>query len=57
MCSIKENQTICPLDYDQYTSGLLATHVLDCMMYDHTLLVPMNQRVLNKSNKEQSKTG
>ena len=31
-------------------------HIVN-MMYGSTLLVPMNQRVLNKSRKEHNKTG
>ena len=33
-------------------SGFVATHSLGHMMYGYTLLVPTNQRVLNKLSKE-----
>ena len=32
--------------------GFVATHALRHMMYGYTLLVPMNQRVLNKLSRE-----
>ena len=35
----------------------VATHALGHMMYDSTLLVPMNQRVLNKQSKEHNISG
>ena len=38
-------------------NGFVATNALGHMMYGYILLVPMNQRVLNKSNKEHNKTG
>ena len=37
-------KTICPPSY--HYNGFVATHALGHMMYDYTLLVPMNQRVL-----------
>ena len=42
-------KTMCPLGYPH--NGFLATHALAHMMYGYTLLVPMNQRVLNKPSK------
>ena len=33
-------------------NGFVATHALGHMMYGYTLLVPVNQRVLNKLTKE-----
>ena len=38
-------------------NGFVATHALGHMMYGYTLLVPMNQRVLNKQNKERNISG
>ena len=38
---------------NQSTIGPMVTHTLGHMMNGYTLLVPMNQRVLNKSSKEQ----
>ena len=35
----------------------MATHALEHMMYGYTLLVPMNQRVLNKPSKEHDISG
>ena len=43
-------KTMCPPSY--HHNGFVATHALGHMMYGNTLLVPMNQRVLNKSSKE-----
>ena len=45
-------KTMCPPGY--HHNGLLATHALGHIMYmyGYTLLVPMNQRVLNKLSKE-----
>ena len=34
-------------------NGFMPTHALEHMMYGYTLLVQMNQRVLNKTSKEQ----
>ena len=39
-------KTMCPPGY--HHNGFVATHALGHMMYGYTLLVPMNQRVLNK---------
>ena len=38
-------------------NGFVATHALAHMMYGYTLLVPMNQRVLNKLGKEHKISG
>ena len=38
-------------------SSFVATHALWHMMYGYTLLVPMNQRVLNKQSKERNISG
>ena len=43
-------KTMCPPVY--HHNGFVATHALGHMMYDYPLLVPMNQRVLNKLSKE-----
>ena len=44
-------KTICPPNYRH--NGFTATHALGHMMYGYCiLLVPMNERVLNKPNKE-----
>ena len=43
-------KTMCPPGY--HHNGFVATHALGHMMYDYTLLVPMNQRVLNRQSKE-----
>ena len=48
-------KTMCPPSY--HHNGFVATHALGHMMYGYTLLVPMNQRVLNKLNKEHNITG
>ena len=48
-------KTMCSPGYAH--NGFVATYALGHMMYSYTLLVPMNQRVLNKSNKEHIKTG
>ena len=48
-------KTMCPPGC--YHNGFVATHVLGYMMYDYTLLVTMNQRVLNKLSKEHNITG
>ena len=39
-------KTIFPPGYDQSANGPMVTYVLGHMMYGHTLVVPMNQRVL-----------
>ena len=49
---------MCPPGYYQPANGSLVTHALGHMMYDgYTLLVPMNQRVLNKSTKKHNNNG
>ena len=48
-------KTMCPPGY--HHNGFVATHALGHMMYGYTLLVPMNQRVLNKLNKEHNISG
>ena len=45
-------KTMCPPGY--HHNGFVATHVLGHMMYGYTLLVPMNQRVLNKQSNHTS---
>ena len=42
-------KTMCPPGY--HHNGFVATHALGHIMYGYTLLVPMNQRVLNKLSK------
>ena len=42
-------KTMCPPGY--HHNGFVATHALGHMMNGYTLLVPMNQRVLNKQSK------
>ena len=48
-------KTIFPPGY--HHNGFMATHALGHMMYGYTLLVPMNQRVLNKLSKEHDVSG
>ena len=48
-------KTMCPPGY--HHNGFVATHALGHMMYGYTLLVPMNQRVLNKLSKEHNISG
>ena len=45
-------KTMCPPGY--HHNGFVATHALGRMMYGYTLLLPMNQRVLNKQSKERN---
>ena len=45
-------KTMCPIGYHQ--NGFVATIALGYMIYVYTLLVPMNQIVLNMQNKEHS---
>ena len=45
-------KTIFPPGY--HHDGFVATHALRRMTYGYTLLVPMNQRVLNKLRKERN---
>ena len=52
-----KRQTICPPGYYQSANSPMETHALGQMMYGYTLLVPMNQGVLNKSSNEHNKTG
>ena len=47
-CKYAIIKTMCPPGY--HHNGFVATHVLGNMMYGYTLLLPMNQRVLNKQN-------
>ena len=46
----KQKKTMCPSNC--HHNGFVATHALGHMMYGYKLLVPMNQRVLNKRSKE-----
>ena len=48
-------KTMCPPGY--HHNGFVATHALGHMMYGYTLLVPMNQRVLNTQSKERNISG
>ena len=48
-------KTMCPPGY--HHNGFVATHALGHMMYSYTLLVPMNQRVLNTQSKERNISG
>ena len=48
-------KTMCPPGY--HYNGFVATHALGHMMCGYTLLVPMNQRVLNKQSKERNISG
>ena len=48
-------KTMCPPGY--HHNGFAATCALGHMMYNYTLLVPVNQRVLNKLNKEHNING
>ena len=43
-------KTMCTPCY--HHNGFVATHALGHMLYSYTLLVPVNQRVLNKQSKE-----
>ena len=45
-------KTMCPIGY--HHNGFVATNALGHMIYVYTLLVPMNQIVLNMQNKEHS---
>ena len=49
-------KTMCPPVY-HHNNGFVATHALGHMMYRYILLVPMNQSVLNKQNKERNISG
>ena len=48
-------KTMCPSGY--HHNGFVATHALGYMMYSYTLLVPMNQRMLNKLCKDHNISG
>ena len=48
-------KTMCPPGY--HHNGFVATHALGHMMYGYTLLVPMNQRVVNKLSKGHNISG
>ena len=48
-------KTICPPGC--HHNGIVATHALGHIVYGYTLLVPMNQRVLNKQGKERNMSG
>ena len=48
-------KTICPLGY--HHDGFVATHALEHIIYGYTLLVPINQRMLNKLSKEHNISG
>ena len=45
-------KTMCPSGY--HHNGFVATHALGHMIYRYTLLIPMNQKVLNKLSKERN---
>ena len=47
-------KTMCPPGYH---NGLVLPHSFGFMMYGHALLVPMNQRVINKLSKERNISG
>ena len=47
---------MCLHGYYQSVNGFMATHAVGHMMYGYTLLVPMNQKVLNNSSKDDNKT-
>ena len=48
-------KTMCSPCY--HHNGFVETHALGHMMYGYTLLVPMNQRVLNKQSEERNISG
>ena len=48
-------KTMCPPGY--HHNGFVGAHALGHIMYRYTLLVPMNQRVLNKLSKEHNVSG
>ena len=48
-------KAMCMLGY--HHNGFVANYALGHMMYGYTLLVPMNQRVLNKLGKEHKLSG
>ena len=48
-------KTMWPLGY--HHNEFVATHALGYMMYVYTLLVPINQKLLNKLDKEDNISG
>ena len=48
-------KTMCPPGY--HHNGFVTTHALGHMMYGYTLLVLMNQRMLNKQSEERNISG
>ena len=46
---------MCPPGY--HHNVFMATHALERIMYGYTLLVPVNQKVLNKLSKERNISG
>ena len=52
ICNYVIMKTMCSPGY--HHNGFMVTHTLEHMMYGYTLLVPMNQRVLNKLSKERN---
>ena len=49
-------KTMCPVGY--HHNGFVETHALrHIIMYHYTLLVPVNQRVLNKLSNERNISG
>ena len=46
---------MCPPDY--HHDRFAATDALGHIMYDYTLLIPLNQRVLDKLSKEHNTSG
>ena len=53
ICAIMK--TMYPLGY--HHNSFVATHARGHMMYGYMLLVPMNERVLNKQGKERNISG
>ena len=48
-------KTMCPPGY--HHNGFVAIYALGHLIHGYTLLVPMNQRVLNKQSKERNVSG
>ena len=48
-------KTMCPFGYKR--NSFVAIHALGSMTYGYTLLVPWNQRVLNKLSRERNVNG
>ena len=46
---------MCPPDY--HHDRFVTTDALGHIMYDYTLLIPLNQRVLDKLSKEHNTSG